>query len=143
MSYDLGVFDPSVAPKSGPEFTNWYVVQTEWEEPHNYDDPAVSAPSLRAWFIDMIKEFPAMNGPFAQPDRGDDDRVSDYSVGRSLIYVGFRWSEAQEAYEACYRLAAKHGVGFIDASGDEGDVWFPDGEDGRGLVRTFSLLPDD
>jgi hypothetical protein len=40
-------------------------------------------------------------------------------------------------------LAARHGVGFIDAGGDEGDVWFPDEEDERGLIRAFSLLPEE
>jgi hypothetical protein len=147
LSYDLAVFDPSTAPKNALEFTEWYDVQTEWKEPHGYDDPVVSTPALRAWFMDMLQEFPAMNGPFARPDEVEDEdeelRTSNYSVGHSMIYGAFAWSKATEAYEACYRLAAKHGVGFIDASGDEGNIWFPNGEDGRGLVRAFSLIPDD
>jgi hypothetical protein len=143
VSYDLAVFDPSAAPGNAPKFADWYTAQTEWNEPHDYDDPAVSMPALRAWFMDMIQQFPAMNGPYALPDRQDDPRITDYSVGRSIIYAGFAWSKAGEAYEACFRLAEKHGVGFIDASGDEGEVWFPDREDGQGLVRAFSLPSDD
>jgi hypothetical protein len=48
-------------------------------------------------------------------------------VGRSLIYVGFGWSQAEKAYEACFALAGKHSVGFFNVSQDESDVWFPDG----------------
>ena len=170
VSYDLAVFDAVAAPRNAPEFTKWYDAQTRWEELHSYDDPAVSTPALRAWFMEMIRDFPPMNGPFAAVnDAGsartsgdghqrrrfslaglfrslrdrDDAWTSDYSVGYSIIYVGFAWSKAQAAYRACYRLAAKHRVGFIDVSSDEGDVWFPDGVGGAGLVRAFSMLPDE
>jgi hypothetical protein len=170
VSYDLAVFDPSVAPRSAVDFTKWYGGQTEWEELHSYDDPAVSTTALRAWFVEMIQDFPPMNGPFAGvSDPGsartsgdghqrrrfsvtglfrllhdrDDAWASDYSVGYSIIYVGFAWSKAQAAYRACFRLAAKHRVGFIDVSSDAGDVWFPEGEGGTGLVRAFSMLPDE
>src|SRR5215813_10542115 len=128
MSYDLAVFDPEAAPRERAAFIEWYEAQTEWEEPHRYDDPAVSTPALRAWFLEMTRTFRAMNGPYAVKD-GDVDnaRITDYSVGRTLIYAAFAWSQARPAYEAVFGLAAKHAIGFFDASGANGEVWVPDG----------------
>jgi len=136
MSYDLAVFDPEAAPRERAAFIEWYEAQTEWEEPHRYNDPVVSTPALRAWFLEMIREFPAMNGPHAARDGDvDDRRRTDYSVGRTLIYAAFAWSQAGPAYEAVFGLAAKHAIGFFDASGETGEVWLPDGRGGLMLAH--------
>ena len=127
MSYDLMVFDPATAPSSRPEFLSWYRQQIEWSEGHSYDDPAVTTPELRHWYQAMIADFPPMNGP----DRSDDEndlRVSDYTVGRFVIYAGFAWSQAESAYETARRIAEMTGVGFFDASADNAEIWLPDGK---------------
>ncbi|REE07659.1 hypothetical protein DFQ09_1126 [Winogradskyella pacifica] len=127
MSYDLMVFNPKTAPKSEPEFLEWYDQQTEWTEDHSYDDPKVTSTELRNWFMDMIIEFPAMNGPHSPADlddRIDDDEITDYSVGKDVIYSAFRWSLAEKAYPKMLEMAKKHKVGFYDASGD-GNIMFP------------------
>lgn len=124
MSYDAMVFDPEVAPRKKSEFLKWYKVQTEWTEGHSYDDPEISTPALREWFMDMIKTFPAMNGPYAKED-ADDPHVTDYSVGTSVIYAGFAWSLADEAYKSMFAMAKKHGVGFFNASGSDDEIYFP------------------
>jgi hypothetical protein len=134
MSFDLAVFDPAVVPQERPAFLTWFKAQTQWEEEHGYDDPAVSTPSLRGWFLDMIKEFPQLNGPYASATSVDDDRATDYSVGRHLIYAAFRWTEARPACEAAFRLAGTHGIGFFDVSSQEGGVWLPDAA-GRLVLR--------
>jgi hypothetical protein len=127
MSYDLMVFELSAAPRERKEFLAWYEHQSEWEEDHSYDDPAVTSSALRAWFMEMIGEFPAMNGPFATEFLEEKElRFTDYSVGRNLIYAGFAWSQAKAAYAISFRLAGKHKVGFFDASGDKGTVYVPD-----------------
>ncbi|MBK6812499.1 MAG: hypothetical protein IPL19_22080 [Sandaracinaceae bacterium] len=126
MSYDLMVFDPALAPVEREAFLAWYRAETEWREGHGYDDPSVSSPALRAWFLDMISSFPAMNGPFAPDDIDDDDtRVTDYSVGKNVVYASFAWSVADEARAQMVALAEKHRVGFFDASGDEHATWRP------------------
>lgn len=132
MSYDLMVFDASTAPRPREKFMVWYEEQTQWSESHGYDDPRVSTPALQAWFQDMISYFPPMNGPQASDDE-DDPRVTDYSVGRSVIYAAFAWSEAKPAYQRMKELAAKHRVGFFDVSATNGDIWLPapDGRFGR------------
>ena len=127
MSYDLMVFDPEAAPRDREDFMSWYREQTEWIEDHNYDDPAVSGPKLRAWFLDIAEKFPAMNGPYASDD-SDDPTVTDYSIGRSVIYSAFAWSQCNDAYQTVFELAKKHELGFFDASGVEGQVWCPDTE---------------
>ena len=124
MSYDLMVFDPRIAPRDREGFLNWYSAQTEWVEEHSYDDPKVTTPALAGWFAEISGGFPPMNGPLASTDC-DDLRVTDYSIGRSVIYAAFAWSQAELAFAAVDRLAAKHAVGFFDVSSNEGLIRFP------------------
>jgi hypothetical protein len=125
MSYDLMVFRPDIVPRTRPEFMNWYLEQTQWSEGHSYDDPAITTASLRSWFMEMIETFPAMNGPYAKEEDEDNDYVTDYSIGRDVIYAAFSWSLAEQAYDKMKALAEKHKVGFFDASADEGGILFP------------------
>ena len=126
MSYDLMVFDPTVAPRDRRDFMRWYETQTQWSEGHAYNDPLVSSPSLRAWFHEMRVFFPAMNGPFAST-AADDAMVTDHCIGRHVIYSAFAWSVAESAHTKMRELAIKHRVGFYDVSGDagEGEILFP------------------
>lgn len=119
------VFEPSVAPRAQDAFLVWYDSQTEWSEPHQYDDPAVTSPRLAAWFAELIETFPPMNGPLASDDYNN-PRITDYSVGNVVIYAAFAWSQAEAAYAEVRRLAVKHRVGFFDASGDSEVVFPPD-----------------
>ena len=136
MSYDLAVFDPAAAPSDRGEFEDWYGSVTNWGDPRGHHDPVICSPPLRSWFLEMIKEFPALNGPYGVPrgDAMDDPRVSMYGIAEHLIYVGFASSQAKAAYEACLRLAAKHRVGFFDVS-DDGSVWLPDGNGGLAMAQ--------
>lgn len=63
MSYDLMVFEANDAPRDRFAFEAWYHRQTQWSEAHSYDDPAVTTPALRRWFIEIIRHFPPINGP--------------------------------------------------------------------------------
>jgi hypothetical protein len=132
MSYDLMVFETRSAPKDKRSFMEWYELQTEWPEEHNYDDPSVSSEALRNWFFDMIVLFPQMNGPYALSDDAfdalgeEENRVSDYTIGRDVIYVGFAWICVDDAYKAVRLLSQKHGVGFFNVSGNR-DIYLQDG----------------
>lgn len=89
------VFAPAAAPKDREAFLAWWDETADWSEDHDYQDPKVSTPQLRAWFLEMIESYPAMNGPFAKEDEcGDDASVTDYSVGKSAIHAAFAWSKA-------------------------------------------------
>lgn len=140
MSFDLLVFDPKVAPRDRTGFLAWFHRQAEWSEDHGYNNPDVCSRGLRAWFDDMRKDFPPMNGPFATDDY-DNPKVADYCIGRDLIYVGFRWSEAEAAYEKMFELARKHRVGFYYTSADDGEVWAPSEDGGYALVHGTSAVP--
>jgi hypothetical protein len=126
MSYDLMVFKPESAPRTRPEFMVWYSNQTKWTEGHSYNDPVVTSAELQNWFKEMIQTFPAMNGPFAVDDP-DNAFVTDYCIGKEVIYVTFAWSIAEKACPVMKELAEKHKVGFFDASATDGDILFPDG----------------
>ncbi len=125
MSYDLMVFKQESAPKTRTAFMKWYHDQTEWTEKHNYNDPANTSAELSNWFMEMIKTFPAMNGPFASED-DDNPNLSDYSIGNDIIYVAFAWSVAEQAYKTMISSAAKYRVGFFNVSSDNGEILFPD-----------------
>jgi hypothetical protein len=118
------VFDAAAAPRDRAGFLAWYEKQSEWQESHGYNNPDIPAPALKKWFREIIQAFPPMNGPLASDDP-DDPKVTDYSLGRSVIYGAFAWSEAEAAYKHVKELAAKHEVGFFDISGEHGDIWWP------------------
>ena len=133
MSYDLMAFEKTKAPATKEAFTAWYEKQTEWEEEHDYQTIGVSSPALQNWFMEMKDTFPPMNGEYApNEDLIDKDEklerhLTDYSIGREVIYAAFSWSVADEAYELMRSLAKKHKVGFFDVSADDGDIILPDG----------------
>ena len=124
MSYDLMVFAPELAPakKRGP-FLDWYDQQSEWEEGHDYDDPAVCTPALRAFYEELAAEF----APLANDD---DEAGTDYTIGSAVIYMSFPWDKVDEAHAAVVRLAGKHALGFFDVSSDIAETWLPDGKGG-------------
>lgn len=47
MSYDMMVFEASAAPREAAAFIAWFEKQTQWNERHEYDDPAVSSAALQ------------------------------------------------------------------------------------------------
>lgn len=124
MSYDLMVFDPQAPPPRRSGFIRWYEEQTQWNEGHSYDRPEITTSTLRAWYEEMRKDYPALNGP-GSTDDVDNPNVTDYSIGKSAIYAAFAWSESKAARDAVFRLAEKHRVGFFDVSDDNGAVWVP------------------
>lgn len=130
MSYDLMVFERTKAPQKHKDFIKWYKKETEWDEEHDYDDPAVTSPALKEWYEEITKIFPNMNGPDSSDDELDDDdaeaHLTDYSIGCNIIYIAFSWSVSDEAYNVTKTLAQKYNIGFFDVSGD-GDVILPDG----------------
>lgn len=135
------VFDVAAAPTtSQDEFLAWFGAQTAWSEEHSYNDPRVTTPELQAWFWKMIEYFPPMNGPHADDNNVDDPRVTDYSIGRAVIYAAFAWSEAEAAGEWAVSVASQTGVGFYRVSEDPGYVWAPDGK--GNYLPTTGWLPN-
>jgi hypothetical protein len=134
MSYDVMVFDPKAPPLDREGFMGWYRKQSQWGEGHTYNDPAISTAELRAWFFDMIREYPPMNGPHASDDV-DNPKQTDYSIGNSVIYACFAWSEAVAASKTTFALAEKHRVGFFDVSTNNGGVWMPNESGGYSCVH--------
>jgi hypothetical protein len=89
--------------------------------------------------MEMITTFPAMNGPYAIDDL-ENDYVTDYCIGRDVIYVAFSWSIAEKAYEIMKHVAEKHKVGFFDASANEGNILFPDNDGNHRPIETSDNL---
>jgi hypothetical protein len=130
MSYDLMVFEPDAVPQGHAEFVDWYAQKIKWGEDHGYDDPALSSPHLRAWFEDIVRIFPPMNGPPALVNLPENEGFStDYAIGADFIYASFAWSKAEPAYMTVARLAEKYQLGLFNASSSGEEVWIP--KDGR------------
>ena len=125
MSYDLLVFEPSVAPSEREAFLEWFDAQAQWSEGHSYDDSKVCSAALQRWFEDMRISFPPMNGPLAASGDLDDPRVTDHCCGRNVIYSAFASSVGSAAYKRMRELAVLHQVGFFAASESDGELLFP------------------
>jgi hypothetical protein len=140
LSFDLAVFEPSAVPQHRKEFLAWFHEQATWPEDHGYNNPDVCSPALRRWFDEMRQLYPPINGPYASDDY-DNPKVTDYCIGRGLIYVAFAWSQAEAAYEEMFRLAAKNRVGFFYVSADDGEVWVPMDGGNYACVHGSSAVP--
>ncbi|WP_405174336.1 hypothetical protein MHI27_17645 [Paenibacillus sp. FSL H8-0261] len=129
MSYDLMAFETSKAPQERAAFMKWYEQQVQWSEDHAYNDPSVLSEALQRFYSELSEQFPNMNVEDeifeAMEEAGTDNRLTDYSLGTSVIYAAFAYSVADEAYAAMRELAIKHKVGFFDVSSNEGDIIFP------------------
>ena len=127
MSYDLAVFDPRADLKNRTAFDAWYDTTEEYGEDGSYNDDKQTTPALQSWFHEMREHFIPRNGPYSPSGLEDSDieKTAEYNFGPDLIYVSFSWAQAEAAYNLCFSMAAKHGVGFLDASGEEGAAWFP------------------
>ncbi|MDH6371903.1 hypothetical protein M2444_003702 [Paenibacillus sp. PastF-3] len=129
MSYDLMAFETSKAPQERAAFMKWYEQQVQWSEDHAYSDPSVLSEALQRFYSELSEQFPNMNVEDeifeAMEEAGTDNRLTDYSLGTSVIYAAFAYSVADEAYTSMRELAIKHKVGFFDASSNEGDIIFP------------------
>lgn len=124
MSYDLVVFAADVAPKEREAFVEWYKAQIGGDAGN---DPAISTKKLQAWFADVIESYPPMNGPLSPPDLPEDETIlTDYAIGKFIIYASFAWSKAEHAYETTRRLAEKHSTGLLNISSEWVDMWLPD-----------------
>ncbi len=121
MSYDVLIFDPAHAPAEREAFLQWWDAHEWSSEPHPHNDPAFTTPNLRAWFLEMIERFPALNGPYAS---SRDQRTADYSIGYHLIYVAM-WFDKEAAHRRAHELAGKHGLGLFEASSPDGELWLP------------------
>jgi hypothetical protein len=137
MSYDLAVFDPRLELRDRTSFEAWYDERTEWEDGLNYDNPENASTALRAWFHEIRQTFRPINGPLSRDGAGEKvgDRFADYTIARDIIYVAFSWDDAEFAHAKVKELAAKHGVGFLDASSMDGAAWFPASESSLELVH--------
>lgn len=125
MSFDLMVFELSAAPKTRAEFIDWYERQAELSKAHGDDDPSVASPALQRWFAEMIQYFPPLDGPFATDEGLENPALTEYRIGREFIYSEFRSSMANAARAKMRELAIKHGVGFFNASDDDGEILVP------------------
>jgi hypothetical protein len=131
MSYDLMVFAPEAAPAKRDAFLDWYGEQTEWSEDDAYDNPAVATPALQAFHAELVADFPAAH------DDADEETGTDYMIGPSLIYISFLdWDKIDQAHEAVFRLAARHGLGFFDVSSDLAEAWLPDKKGGLRIAHS-------
>ena len=76
---------------------------------------------LQRFYEEFIQTFPSMdvsNEVFeVMEEAGTDNRLTECTIGKEVIYAAFAWSASEDAYSIMRELAKKHKVGFIDVSG--------------------------
>lgn len=126
------VFAPDAAPAKRAAFLDWYDEQTQWEGGHDYADPATAGPALQAFYAELAAQFAPLEGEDDAPADG-----TEYTIAPGLIYMSFYdWDRIDQAYDAVYRLAAKHELGFFDVSSDLAEVWLPDRKGGLRIAHS-------
>ncbi len=137
MSYDLAVFEPTAELRDRSTFMRWYASRTTWRNGLDYSNASNATPALQSWYQEMTGVFPPLDSAAQMSSQRADesDRTAEYVIGIDIIYVAFRWNKAGLAYETTRRLAEKHTVGFFNASGDRGEVWFPSGNGRLELIH--------
>jgi hypothetical protein len=135
MSYDILAFTPSVV--TDEQFLAWWEVQATWSEDHSYDDPAATTPELEAFYEELVRLFPPMNGTDAptsvqlENDPDLESRLADYSIGSDLVFASFAWSAAETAKMIFIAAASKHRVAVALVS-EDGSIIRPAGaSDGK------------
>lgn len=131
MSYDLMVFDNSKAPLTHEDFIHWYNEKTTWSDELDYNNYKNASLNLQTFFMELINEYPPLNGELAPNDECFDDsdwcdkfesKCTDYSIGTDIIYCSFSWSESDKAYDIVKNLAKKHHIGFFNVSCSNGEI---------------------
>ena len=120
MSLDLLVFSKDKAPKDPMEFLKWFHKKALWQGDRDYNDIKGTDQPLVDFFMEMIKTYPSMNGPYApsdedfekDPELEDSPYLTDYCIDDDLIYMSMAYSVADG--EFVQKLAFKYGLGFCD-----------------------------
>ena len=77
------------------------------------------------------------SSPPLAADAPDEAAGTDYTIGRTLVYLSFSdWERIDQAHETVFALAAKHGLGFFDVSSDLAEVWLPDNKGGLRIAHS-------
>lgn len=120
MSADLMVFDKSKAPTEPLEFLKWFYKKSEWDSDRDYFDTKGTSKLLTDFFMELVKEYPAMNGEYApteeelENDPELESKLIDYTIDDDLIYMGIAYSVSEDAFERIEALAYKYGLGYYD-----------------------------
>jgi hypothetical protein len=120
MSVDILVFDKSKVPTEPMEFLKWFYKKSEWNSDGDYNDVKGTSQSLVDFFMELVKEYPAMNGEFVPTDEKFENdpelesKLIDYTIDDDLIYMGIAYSVSDNTFDKIEELAYKHGLGYYD-----------------------------
>jgi len=127
MSYDIAVFESEAFLRGRDSFGDWFEARTQWGKRAN--DPTNATPRLKAWFAEIAKAFPPMNGPNSPPfeDQEAWDRAVDYVFAGDMIYMSISGIRGERAFALVSKLATQIGVG-VFALSDGGEIFVPTAE---------------
>lgn len=120
MSVNILVFDKSKAPTEPMEFLRWFHAKAQWNADRDYNDIQGTTQPLADYFLELVKEYPSMNGKYAPSDEDlerDPEleiKMIDFTIDDDLIYMGVSYSADGEVFDRIEELAYKHGLGFCD-----------------------------
>ena len=148
MSFDLMVFDPDHAPRERAAFMEWFRDITRWEDKLTVDIPDGLSGNLPAFYRQITKSFPDINGPearayfdFVQPPPPgffarlfgakpvsrpelDESRLVECTFHANAIYLSFTSSLNGDAGFTCSDVANDTGVGLFNVSAGNGQIFY-------------------
>ncbi len=90
MSYDLMVFDQTVAPRSRAPFLKWYRTQMQTTIGTGGHGPKDATGNLRAFYDEMRRSYPPMNGSDAYDFQAAESYAKLNLIVRLIADLRFR-----------------------------------------------------
>jgi hypothetical protein len=127
MGYHIIMFDPEAAPAEPEAFGRWISEETTWDMSGDQPaglDPKTASAILQGWFMEVLRPYPPLHGPYALPGWHDKPGASEYRFAAHLAEIEVPTEKNEEAFTLCLELAQKMRLGLYD-SGSRGEVWMP------------------
>ena len=105
MGLNILFFELDKVPHTTRGFLDWVSEVTEWGGDYDFNDPETTSPRLRGFLLDLVKEYPPMNGDYGpsmeeRKAKGIENRQeSDYSIAPDCLYADFEFDAIDDGDE--------------------------------------------
>ncbi|MDO4277970.1 MAG: hypothetical protein Q4C69_03980 [Lachnoclostridium edouardi] len=120
MSYYVIVYDRENVFHSKADLLSQVEKEKNTKEKSDFEDYQKASEDLRAWFLEMIKNFPPARGEFSpekeKVENNEELRMhlTDYFVSSHMIYAAFHPSVRKQAGDVAKKLTMVYDLGFYD-----------------------------
>ena len=97
-------------PRVISDYSQWLSAEIDRTEPSLRDDSSILRKPLRAFYRELLLDYPALNGRDRTEDDALIDKAVDYCFTHDAIEVSCGLSQADQVYKRMSALARKHGL---------------------------------